>query len=121
MALGACYCVPIYALVFIVGGFWEVLFAMIRKHEINEGFFVTSILFALIVPPPLPLWQAALGITFGVLVAKEIFGGTGRNFLNPALAGRAFLLFTYPAQISGDLVWTSADGFLARRRWRSGV
>lgn len=87
------------------------LFAMIRKHEINECFFVTSILFALIVPPTLPLWQAALGITFGVVVAKEIFGGTGRNFLNPALAGRAFLFFAYPAQISGDLVWTSADAF----------
>ncbi|WP_340611192.1 NADH:ubiquinone reductase (Na(+)-transporting) subunit B [Xenorhabdus bharatensis] len=111
MLLGATYFLPIYAVVFIVGGFWEVLFAIIRKHEINEGFFVSSILFALIVPPTLPLWQAALGITFGVVVAKEIFGGTGRNFLNPALAGRAFLFFAYPAQISGDLVWTAADGF----------
>ncbi|MEX0446490.1 NADH:ubiquinone reductase (Na(+)-transporting) subunit B [Xenorhabdus sp. SGI246] len=109
--LGATYFLPIYAVVFVVGGFWEILFAIIRKHEINEGFFVSSILFALIVPPTLPLWQAALGITFGVVVAKEIFGGTGRNFLNPALAGRAFLFFAYPAQISGDLVWTAADGF----------
>ncbi|SKA47123.1 NADH:ubiquinone reductase (Na(+)-transporting) subunit B [Enterovibrio nigricans] len=111
MLLGATYFLPIYATVFLVGGFWEVLFCMVRKHEVNEGFFVTSILFALIVPPTLPLWQAALGITFGVVVAKEIFGGTGRNFLNPALAGRAFLFFAYPAQISGDLVWTAADGF----------
>ncbi|KLU15480.1 MULTISPECIES: NADH:ubiquinone reductase (Na(+)-transporting) subunit B [Xenorhabdus] len=111
MLLGATYFLPIYAVVFVVGGFWEVLFAIIRKHEINEGFFVSSILFALIVPPTLPLWQAALGITFGVVIAKEIFGGTGRNFLNPALAGRAFLFFAYPAQISGDLVWTAADGF----------
>ncbi|EKT59407.1 NADH:ubiquinone reductase (Na(+)-transporting) subunit B [Providencia sneebia] len=111
MLLGAVYFLPIYLVVFIVGGFWEVLFAMIRGHEINEGFFVSSILFALIVPPTLPLWQAALGISFGVVVAKEIFGGTGRNFLNPALAGRAFLFFAYPAQISGDLVWTAADGF----------
>ena len=111
MLLGAVYFLPIYAVVFLVGGFWEVLFAMIRGHEINEGFFITSILFALIVPPTIPLWQAALGITFGVVVAKEIFGGTGRNFLNPALAGRAFLFFAYPAQISGDLVWTAADGF----------
>ncbi len=109
MLLGAVYFLPIYAVVFLVGGFWEVLFAMIRGHEINEGFFITSILFALIVPPTIPLWQAALGITFGVV--KEIFGGTGRNFLNPALAGRAFLFFAYPAQISGDLVWTAADGF----------
>jgi Na+-transporting NADH:ubiquinone oxidoreductase subunit B len=111
MTLGAVFFLPIYITVFIVGGFWEVLFAIIRKHEINEGFFVTSILFALIVPPTLPLWQAALGISFGVVIAKEIFGGTGRNFLNPALAGRAFLFFAYPAQISGDLVWTAADGF----------
>ncbi|MCW7763120.1 NADH:ubiquinone reductase (Na(+)-transporting) subunit B [Photorhabdus luminescens] len=111
MLLGATYFLPIYIVVFVVGGFWEVLFAIIRKHEINEGFFVTSILFALIVPPTIPLWQAALGITFGVVIAKEVFGGTGRNFLNPALAGRAFLFFAYPAQISGDLVWTAADGF----------
>jgi Na+-transporting NADH:ubiquinone oxidoreductase subunit B len=111
MLLGATYFLPIYAVVFLVGGFWEVLFCMVRKHEVNEGFFVTSILFALIVPPTLPLWQAALGITFGVVVAKEIFGGTGRNFLNPALAGRAFLFFAYPSQISGDLVWTAADGY----------
>ncbi len=96
---------PVYLTVFIVGGFWEVLFAMIRGHEVNEGFFVTSILFALIVPPDVPLWQAALGITFGVVVAKEVFGGTGRNFVNPALAGRAFLYFAYPAQMSGDKVW----------------
>nr|ELR5038511.1 NADH:ubiquinone reductase (Na(+)-transporting) subunit B [Providencia stuartii]ELR5084113.1 NADH:ubiquinone reductase (Na(+)-transporting) subunit B [Providencia stuartii]ELR5084684.1 NADH:ubiquinone reductase (Na(+)-transporting) subunit B [Providencia stuartii] len=111
MLLGAVYFLPIYFVVFVVGGFWEVLFSMIRGHEINEGFFISSILFALIVPPTIPLWQAALGITFGVVIAKEIFGGTGRNFLNPALAGRAFLFFAYPAQISGDLVWTAADGF----------
>lgn len=111
MLFGAVYFLPIYAVIFIMGGFWEVLFAVIRGHEINEGFFITSILLALIVPPTLPLWQAALAVTFGVVVAKEIFGGTGRNFLNPALAGRAFLFFAYPAQISGDTVWTAADGF----------
>ena len=123
MILGATYFLPIYLTVFVVGGFWEVLFCMVRKHEVNEGFFVTSILFALIVPPTLPLWQAALGITFGVVVAKEIFGGTGRNFLNPALAGRAFLFFAYPAQISGDVVWTAADGFsgaTALSQWAQG-
>ncbi|WP_404393506.1 NADH:ubiquinone reductase (Na(+)-transporting) subunit B [Pseudoalteromonas phenolica] len=108
---GACFFLPVYATVFIVGGFWEVLFASIRKHEVNEGFFVTSVLFALILPATIPLWQAALGITFGVVVAKEVFGGTGRNFLNPALAGRAFLFFAYPADISGDTVWTAVDSF----------
>ena len=108
---GAMYYLPIYATVFIVGGFWEVLFAVKRGHEINEGFFVTSILFALIVPPTLPLWQAALGISFGVIVGKEVFGGTGKNFLNPALTGRAFLFFAYAPQISGDSVWTAVDGF----------
>ena len=90
---------PIYAVTFAVGGFWEVLFASVRKHEVNEGFFVTSVLFALTLPATIPLWQVALGITFGVVIAKEVFGGTGRNFLNPALSGRAFLYFAYPAQI----------------------
>lgn len=108
---GAAYFLPVYAVTFIVGGFWEVLFATIRRHEVNEGFFVTSILFALILPPTIPLWQVALGISFGVVIGKEIFGGTGKNFVNPALAGRAFLFFAYPAQMSGDAVWTAADGF----------
>lgn len=108
---GAAYFLPIYLTVFIVGGFWEVLFASVRGHEVNEGFFVTSILFALTCPPDLPLWQAALGISFGVVIAKEVFGGTGKNFLNPALAGRAFLFFSYPAYMSGDAVWTAVDGY----------
>ncbi|MFT0213243.1 NADH:ubiquinone reductase (Na(+)-transporting) subunit B [Pseudomonas sp. F1_0610] len=108
---GATYYVPIYMVTFVVGGFWEVMFAMVRKHEVNEGFFVTSVLFSLIVPPSIPLWQVALGISFGVVIGKEVFGGTGKNFLNPALVGRAFLFFAYPAQISGDAVWTAVDGF----------
>ncbi|MFT5276524.1 MAG: Na+-transporting NADH:ubiquinone oxidoreductase subunit B [Glaciecola sp.] len=106
---GACFFVPIYATTFIVGAFWEVIFASVRKHEINEGFFVTSVLFALTLPATIPLWQVALGITFGIVIAKEIFGGTGRNFLNPALSGRAFLYFAYPAQISGDQPWIAAE------------
>ncbi|SMF31314.1 Na+-transporting NADH:ubiquinone oxidoreductase subunit B [Alteromonadaceae bacterium Bs31] len=108
---GAAFFLPIYVTVFVVGGFWEVLFAMKRGHEINEGFFVTSILFALTCPPSLPLWQAALGISFGVVLGKEVFGGTGKNFLNPALTGRAFLFFAYPASMSGEAVWTAVDGF----------
>jgi Na+-transporting NADH:ubiquinone oxidoreductase subunit B len=108
---GATFFLPIYAVTFVVGGFWEILFAAVRKHEVNEGFFVSSILFALILPATIPLWQVAIGITFGIVIAKEIFGGTGKNFLNPALAGRAFLFFAYPAQISGDAVWVAVDGF----------
>ncbi|MGV8837263.1 NADH:ubiquinone reductase (Na(+)-transporting) subunit B [Cellvibrio sp.] len=111
LVLGAAYFLPIYATVFIVGGIWEVWFAMVRGHEVNEGFFVTSILFALTCPPDLPLWQAALGISFGVVIGKEVFGGTGKNFLNPALTGRAFLFFAYPAEMSGDAVWTAVDGY----------
>ncbi len=110
---GAAYFLPIYATTFIVGGFWEILFAAKRGHEVNEGFFVTSVLFALILPATIPLWQVALGITFGVVIAKEVFGGTGKNFLNPALTGRAFLYFAYPAQISGDQVWVAVDGYTA--------
>ena len=108
---GAMFFVPIYMVVFVVGGLWEVVIATIRGHEVNEGFFVTSILFSLIVPASLPLWQAALGISFGVVIGKEIFGGTGKNSLNPALTGRAFLFFAYPGEISGDAVWTAVDGF----------
>ncbi len=111
MIQGATYFLPVYAVTFIVGGFWEVLFASVRRHEVNEGFFVTSVLFALILPPSIPLWQVALGISFGVVIGKEVFGGTGKNFLNPALVGRAFLFFAYPAQLSGDAVWTAVDGF----------
>ena len=110
---GAAYFVPVYAVTFLVGGFWEVLFASKRGHEVNEGFFVTSVLFALTLPPSIPLWQAALGISFGVVIGKEVFGGTGKNFLNPALTGRAFLYFAYPAQMSGDAVWTAVDGYTA--------
>ena len=102
---GASYFMPIYITVFFVGIGWETLFAVVRKHEINEGAFVSTVLFSLSCPPDLPLWQAALGITFGLVIGKEIFGGTGKNFLNPALTGRAFLYFAYPSQISGEKVW----------------
>lgn len=108
---GAAFFIPIYVTTFLVGIFWEVLFAMKRGHEVNEGFFVTSILFALTCPPSIPLWQVALGISFGVVIGKEVFGGTGKNFLNPALTGRAFLFFAYPASMSGNAVWTAVDGY----------
>jgi Na+-transporting NADH:ubiquinone oxidoreductase subunit B len=108
---GLSYFLPIYIVTMAAGGFWEVLFAGVRNHEINEGFFVTSLLYALVLPATIPLWQVAAGISFGVVIGKEVFGGTGKNFLNPALVGRAFLYFAYPAQISGDSVWTPVDGF----------
>lgn len=102
---GLLYFLPIYAMTILAGGLWEVLFAGIRNHEINEGFFVTSILYALTLPATTPLWQVALGISFGVVIAKEVFGGTGKNWMNPALAGRAFLYFAYPVEMSGESVW----------------
>ena len=111
---GALYYVPILILTLAVGGLWEAVFAIVRKHEINEGFLVTWMLFPLILPPTIPLWQVALGISFGVVVGKEVFGGTGFNILNPALVARAFVFFAYPAELSGDKVWiaaqTSTDG-----------
>lgn len=97
---------PFIIVSYAVGGTWEVIFSIVRKHEVNEGFLVTGLLYPLILPPTLPLWQAALGISFGVVIGKEVFGGTGRNFLNPALTARAFVFFAYPAQMSGDSVWT---------------
>ena len=104
---GSLYFLPLYVVTMAVGGSWEVLFAIVRRHEVNEGFFVTGMLFPLICPPTLPLWEAALGISFGVVVAKEVFGGTGMNFVNPALAARAFVFFAYPGDISGDQVWAA--------------
>lgn len=104
---GLILCLPIIITSYAVGGIWEVLFAVVRKHPVSEGFLVTGLLFPLTLPPTIPLWQVAAGITFGVVIGKEIFGGTGFNVLNPALTARAFLYFAYPAQISGDKVWTS--------------
>lgn len=108
---GGLYFLPAYLVTMIVGGHCELIFSVIRKHEINEGFLVTGMLYPLTLPPTMPLWQVALGIVFGVVIGKEIFGGTGRNFLNPALTGRAFLYFAYPTRISGNACWTSVDGY----------
>jgi Na+-transporting NADH:ubiquinone oxidoreductase subunit B len=105
---GATMVLPIIFVSYLVGGLWEVLFALVRRHEINEGFLVTGMLFPLVLPPTLPLWQVAVGISFGIVIGKEIFGGVGYNILNPALTARAFLFFAYPAQISGDKVWVGS-------------
>lgn len=101
---------PMVIVTYVVGFAWEVLFAVVRKHEISEGLFVSCMLFPLTLPPGTPLWQVALGISFGIVIGKEVFGGTGRNFLNPALTGRAFLYFAYPVSLSGDQVWTVLSG-----------
>jgi Na+-transporting NADH:ubiquinone oxidoreductase subunit B len=101
---------PIILVSYVVGFFWETLFAVVRKHNISEGLLVTGLLFPLTLPPTVPLWQVALGISFGVVIGKEIFGGTGRNILNPALTARAFLFFAYPGKMSGDTVWTAVSG-----------
>ncbi|MBM9616243.1 NADH:ubiquinone reductase (Na(+)-transporting) subunit B [Desulfobulbus rhabdoformis] len=110
MVYGALYFLPIYLVTVVVGSLWEGLFNLIRGHEISEAFLVTSLLFPLTLPPTIPLWQVALGISFGIIFAKEVFGGVGRNFMNPALVSRAFLYFAYPISITGDAVWVPVDG-----------
>jgi Na+-transporting NADH:ubiquinone oxidoreductase subunit B len=107
---GALYFVPIYMVTMLVGSFWEGVFNLIRGHEFSEAFLVTGLLFTLTLPPTIPLWQVALGVSFGLIFAKEVFGGVGRNFMNPALLSRAFIYFAYPAQMTGEMVWTAVDG-----------
>lgn len=107
---GAWIVMPIVLTSYIVGGLWEVLFAVVRKHEINEGFLVTGMLFPLTLPPTTPLWQVAVGISFGVVVGKEVFGGTGFNILNPALTARAYLYFAHAKDQTGEVWAASVDG-----------
>ncbi|WP_439482111.1 NADH:ubiquinone reductase (Na(+)-transporting) subunit B [Cyclobacterium plantarum] len=104
--LGLTLVLPIVIVSYAAGGLVEATFAVIRKHPINEGFLVTGMLIPLVVPATTPLWQVALATVFAVVIAKEVFGGTGMNILNVAMTARAFLYFAYPAQISGDQVWT---------------
>jgi Na+-transporting NADH:ubiquinone oxidoreductase subunit B len=105
--LGSRYVIPIIIVTYAVGFFWEILFASLRGHNISEGFLVTGLLFPLTLPATIPLWQVAIGISFGVVLGKEVFGGTGRNILNPALTARAFLFFSYPVSMSGE-IWVVA-------------
>lgn len=115
--LGLTLVLPIVLVAYTAGGIVEAVFAVVRKHPINEGFLVTGMLIPLVVPATTPLWQVALATVFAVVIAKEVFGGTGMNILNVAMTARAFLYFAYPAQISGDQVWTylgdkmPVDGF----------
>lgn len=103
--LGARFVLPVILVAYTAGGIVEVIFAIFRKHPINEGFLVTGLLIPIILPVTIPLWQVALGTVFGVLIAKEVFGGTGMNILNVAMTARAFLYFAYPGQLSGT-IWT---------------
>lgn len=107
---GALYFLPIYIVTMAVGSFWEGIFNLVRGHEFSEAFLVTGLLFTLTLPATIPLWQVAVGVSFGLIFAKEVFGGVGRNFINPALASRAFIYFAYPAQMTGDMIWTAVDG-----------
>ena len=106
---GALYFIPVLLVTLAAGGFWEVMFAVQRGHEVTEGFLVSAHLIPLILPATIPLWQVVIGVSFGIVIGKEIFGGVGMNILNPAMTVRAFLFFAYPAQISGDKCWVAAD------------
>ncbi|MGD9808815.1 MAG: NADH:ubiquinone reductase (Na(+)-transporting) subunit B [Deferribacterales bacterium] len=108
---GAAYFLPLYIATLAVGGVWEVLFAVVRKHEIGEAFLVTSLLYPMILPPTVPIWQAMVALSIGLVFGKELFGGTGRNLVNPALFARAILFFSYPAAATGDTIWVALDGF----------
>lgn len=108
LALGCAVFLPVMLISYLVGGLCEGIFACLRGHEIAEGFLVTGMLYPLILPPTIPYWMAALGIAFGVVVGKEFFGGTGMNILNPALMSRAFLFFTFPGKMTGD-VWVGSN------------
>lgn len=107
---GAWKIVPMIAVSYIVGLTIEFAFAIYRGHEVNEGYLVTGLLIPMIMPVDIPLWMVALSVAFAVLIAKEAFGGTGMNILNPALTARAFAFFAYPTYMSGNKVWVSEAG-----------
>ncbi|KPN75988.1 Na(+)-translocating NADH-quinone reductase subunit B [Shewanella sp. Sh95] len=108
---GLSFYLPIYLTALLTSLFWEVAFAKVRRQELHEGFFVTALLFTLILPVSIPLWLVVMGISFGVVIAKELFGGMGYNFLNPALAGLAFIYFAYPSEVSTVKQLVAVDGF----------
>ncbi|HAA60633.1 MAG TPA: NADH:ubiquinone reductase (Na(+)-transporting) subunit B [Planctomycetaceae bacterium] len=110
---GGLYFLPVYVVCNLVGGGWELVFCIVRRHELNEGMLVSGMLLPLTLPPSIPLWQVALGTSFGVVIGKEVFGGSGRNFLNPALTARAFLYFNNATSMVGDRVWVAVDGHSA--------
>ena len=111
LAHGAAYLLPVLLVALIAGGLWQILFASVRRRPVTEGILVTSLLFSLTLPPGIPLWQVALGISFGVVIGQEVFGGVGRNVLHPALVAWAFVFFAYASEMSGDAVWVAVDGY----------
>ena len=101
---------PLYIVSYVVGLGIEIIFAQVRKEEVNEGFFVTGFLIPLIMPADVPLWMLAIAVAFAVIIGKEVFGGSGMNVVNPALLARAFMFFSYPSQMSGDGIWIAEKG-----------
>ena len=114
LKLGLGAVIPLLIISYAVGGLWEAVFACVRGHEISEGFLVTGILYVLILPSTIPYWMAAVGVSVGVVLSKEVFGGSGMNIVNPALACRAFLFFTFPGKMSGD-VWVGTNPTVVRK------
>ena len=108
---GLLYVAPVLIVALVAGGAWEWLFATWRKREASQGLLVIALLFTLSLPPAVPLWQVALGMSFGIVVGREIFGGTGKSFLNPVLVGLAFLYASYPQGMVGEAVWQAVDAF----------
>ena len=106
---GAIKVLPIVIVSYVVGLTVEFIFAIIRKHQVNEGFLVTGMLIPLVMPVDVPLWMVAVATIFAVIIGKEVFGGTGMNILNPALTARAFIFFAYPTKMSGDEVWINTE------------
>ena len=112
LIFGMSYVLPILIVTFVSGAICELSFAIIRKHEVNEGFLVTCALIPLTMPPDVPLWQLFIGTAFGIIIGKEIFGGVGTNIFNPALTARAFMYFAFPTKMSGDKIWAvGPDGY----------
>ncbi|MCK5913882.1 MAG: NADH:ubiquinone reductase (Na(+)-transporting) subunit B [Desulfuromusa sp.] len=102
---------PMLIVVMLTQAVWVAIFASMRKRSITAGFLVTSVLIVLLMPPTAPLWQVAIATSFGVVIGREIFGGVGMNFLNPALVAWVFMSLAYSGSISGDAVWTAVDGY----------
>lgn len=114
LGIGLGAVLPILLISYVVGGLCEAFFAILRNHEISEGFLVTGILYALILPPTISYWMVAVGVAAGVILGKELFGGSGMNIVNPALTCRAFLFFTFPSRMSGD-VWVGTNPTTVRQ------